>query len=120
MENFAGAHFQKFDSQEKAETFLKDSLLVDTKKNLYVVARGKIPGIYWEWLESSYYHNLLCYIMSRLAEVHPFLLRSHAQKQLVGTPRNKYKKIDNLEDAELFYDDHRDKWFSCVENTKIK
>ncbi|XP_046453047.1 ribonuclease H1-like isoform X2 [Daphnia pulex] len=44
VENFAGAHFQKFDSQEKAETFLKDSLLVDTKKNLYVVARGKIPG----------------------------------------------------------------------------
>ncbi|XP_046634598.1 ribonuclease H-like [Daphnia pulicaria] len=83
VENFAGAHFQKFDSQEKAETFLKDSLLVDTKKNLYVVARGKIPGIYWEW--------------------------SHAQKQLVGTPRNKYKKIDNLQDAELFYDDHRDK-----------
>ncbi len=61
MENFAGAHFQKFDSQEKAETFLKDSLLVDTKKNLYVVARGKIPGIYWEWLYRALI-TIICYV----------------------------------------------------------
>ena len=46
VDDFPGALFQKFDSKEKAETFLKDA---ESKKILYVVARGNIPGIYWEW-----------------------------------------------------------------------
>ncbi len=47
VDHFRGALFQKFDSKEKAETFLKDA--AQTKQILYVVARGDIPGIYWEW-----------------------------------------------------------------------
>jgi viroplasmin and RNaseH domain-containing protein len=40
--------------------------------------------------------------------------RTHAQNQLNGITKTKFKKIDNLEDAELFYDDHCAKWFSHV------
>lgn len=63
MEDFDGAWFQKFDTKKEAELFVKDPLsggiakppvkkVPDGKENptrYYVVAKGRIPGIYYHW-----------------------------------------------------------------------
>lgn len=162
VEDFDGAWFQKFDTKEEAEMFVKDSssgiskvcnvpsnkvktcssvalkmriintpnITISAKKAepapvvkdsvtaagvckqgkhaacYYVVAKGRIPGIYWHWYK---FFNLEAFWKQLFSKSNFFFLvdcRPDALRQLKDFKGNVYKKFGNLKDAELYYVDH--------------